>query len=69
MRKWEVVLRRDSTAWDDFKAWLESMQADALSALMTASNIERDRGVVDGIRRVFVAATANEREETARGRI
>lgn len=69
MRKWEAVLRRDTVAWDDFKNWLDGMRANALNALMAADNMDRARGVVEGITSVAVAATANEREETARGRI
>jgi hypothetical protein len=70
MRNWEAVLRRDSAAWDDFKAWLTEMDAQTLEGLMTGreSNISYLQGKVAGIRAVRDAATANEREENARAR-
>lgn len=70
MRKWEAVLRRDSAAWDDFKAWLGEMEHQEIEGLVeqSPSMIAHMQGRVHGIRKVLVAATANEREEQARAR-
>jgi hypothetical protein len=68
MQHWESVLRRDTKAWDSFKNWIEGLRLDALAGLMNADNVDRARGVVEGIARVQLAATANEREEISRAR-
>jgi hypothetical protein len=76
MRKWESVLRRDESAWQDFKAWLAEMKQFQVNVLLQASNdtgasrrpAEHMLGMIEGVERIIIAATANEREEIQRAR-
>jgi len=68
MRKWESHLRRDSAAWSDFKQWLKELETREVHALMTAADVPRQRGIVDGVRAVLFDAELNEKEEKQRAR-
>jgi hypothetical protein len=71
MRRWESVLRRDTQAWDDFKTWLHELERTEQTMMMNEANADgilQAKGRVFGIQRVFLVATANEREEQARAR-
>lgn len=65
---WERALRRDSALWTNFMDFLTQLETAELQRLVGvgAEKHERQAGMIEGIRLVYRAATAEEQEEIAR---